>query len=70
MEGKFFFNNRKDENMANNSNLPSRSMKIRTKITMTVVFFNLLAFFWGNFLRIYLLINKEYNAKSNDPHIG
>lgn len=56
--------------MANNSNLPSRSMKIRTKITMTIVFFILFAFVAGNFFRISVLMNKEYQAKANDQHFG
>jgi len=62
--------NGKDENMANNSNLPSRSMKIRTKITMTIVFFILFTFVAGNFFRISVLMNKEYQAKANDQHFG
>lgn len=45
-------------------------MKIRTKITMTIVFFILFAFVAGNFFRISVLMNNEYQAKANDQHFG
>lgn len=52
------------------SNIPSRSMKIRTKITMTIVFFLLFAGVITNFFVISVLKNKEYQAKANDQHFG
>lgn len=56
--------------MANNNNIPSKSMKIRTKIVMTLVFFILFAFVAGNFFKISVVENKKYQAMANDQHFG
>lgn len=56
--------------MANNNNIPSKSMKIRTKIIMTLVFFILFAFVVGNFFKISVVENKKYQAMANDQHFG
>lgn len=45
-------------------------MKIRTKVTMTIVFFLLFAGVIANFFVISVLKNKEYQAKANDQHFG
>lgn len=56
--------------MANNNNIPSPSMKFRTQVTMTIVFFILFALVAGNFFHISVLKNKEFQAKANDQHFG
>lgn len=56
--------------MANNNNIPSKSMKIRTRIVMTIVFFILFAVVAGNFFKISVLENKKYQAMANDQHFG
>ncbi len=56
--------------MANNNNIPSKSMKIRTRIVMTLVFFILFIFVAGNFFKISVVENKKYQAMANDQHFG
>lgn len=56
--------------MANNNNLPSRDMKFRAKIVMTIAFFILFAVVAGNFFRISVLNNDKYQAMANDQHFG
>lgn len=56
--------------MANNNHIPSQSMKIRAKITMTAVFLLLFSGVAGNFFRISVLKNKEYQTMANDQHFG
>ncbi|MBR6069569.1 MAG: PASTA domain-containing protein [Ruminococcus sp.] len=53
-----------------NKNLPSRSMKLRTRFIMTSVFFGLFAVVAGNFFNISVLNNKKYQAMANDQHFG
>ncbi len=60
---------RKCDIMAN-KNLPSRSMKLRTRFIMTSVFFGLFAVVAGNFFNISVLNNKKYQAMANDQHFG
>ncbi len=61
---------RKEENMANNNNVPSRSMKFRVRVTMTSVFIVLFAVVVINFFRISVLNNEKYEAMANDQHFG
>ncbi|MBP5363653.1 MAG: PASTA domain-containing protein [Ruminococcus sp.] len=53
-----------------NKNLPTRGMKLRTRIIMTSVFFGLFAVVAGNFFNISVLNNKKYQAMANDQHFG
>ncbi|MDE7104722.1 MAG: PASTA domain-containing protein, partial [Ruminococcus sp.] len=46
------------------------SMKIRTRIIMTLVFFILFALVAGNFFKISVVENKKYQAMANDQHFG
>ncbi|MDE5853534.1 MAG: PASTA domain-containing protein, partial [Ruminococcus sp.] len=48
----------------------SKSMKIRTRIIMTLVFFILFALVAGNFFKISVVENKKYQAMANDQHFG
>lgn len=56
--------------MANNKNLPSKSMKIRTKCIMTIVFLILFFIVARNFFIISVLNNEKYQAMANDQHFG
>ncbi len=56
--------------MASNNNLPSKSMKIRAKITMTGAFLLLFTGVAANFFNISVVKNKEYQTMANDQHFG
>ena len=56
--------------MASNNNLPSKSMKIRAKITMTSAFLLLFTGVAANFFNISVVKNKEYQTMANDQHFG
>ena len=58
-----------DETM-NEREIPSRSMKKRTRYLMTVVFFVLFTIVAGNFFKISVIENKRYQAMANDQHFG
>ena len=53
-----------------NKNLPSKSMKLRTRFIMTSVFFGLFTVVAGNFFNISVLNNKKYQAMANGQHFG
>lgn len=54
--------------MANN--IPSKSMKIRSRIVMTVVFAVLFGLIIWKFLTISVFENDKYQAMANDMHFG
>lgn len=54
--------------MANN--VPSKSMKFRSKIVMTAAFSTLFAVVVGNFFKISILENEKYQTMANDMHFG
>lgn len=56
--------------MANNRNLPTKSMKIRAKSVMTIVFLILFFVVARNFFKISVLENEKYQAMANDQHFG
>lgn len=56
--------------MANNKNLPTKSMKIRAKSVMTIVFLILFFIVARNFFIISVLDNEKYQAMANDRHFG
>lgn len=49
---------------------PSNSMRFRTKIVMTSVFFVLFAVVAGNFFKISVVENEKYQEMANDQHFG
>ncbi len=49
---------------------PSFSMRFRTKVVMTAVFFVLFALVAANFFKISVLNNKKYQAMANSQHFG
>jgi len=52
------------------NNVPSKSMKLRAKVVMVVVFCILFAFVIGNFFKISVMENDRYQAMANDMHFG
>lgn len=56
--------------MANNRNLPTKSMKIRAKSVMTIVFLILFFVVARNFFKISVIDNEKYQAMANDQHFG
>lgn len=56
--------------MANNKNLPSKSMKIRAKVIMIIVFIILFLVVAINFFNISVVNNEKYQAMANDQHFG
>lgn len=56
--------------MANNRNLPTKSMKIRAKSVMTIVFLILFFVVAINFFKISVIDNEKYQAMANDQHFG
>lgn len=56
--------------MANNKNLPSKSMKIRARTIMTIVFLILFFIVARNFFIISVINNEKYQAMANDQHFG
>ncbi len=52
------------------SNVPSKSMKFRTRIVMTGVFCLLFTVVGANFFKISVLENSEYQEMANDMHFG
>ncbi len=54
----------------NEREIPSRSMKKRTRYLMTIVFFVLFAIVAGNFFKISVIENKRYQAMANNQHFG
>lgn len=64
------FTSRKEFCMANNKNLPSKSMKIRTKVVMTSAFFGLFSVVAVHLFKLSVIDNKLYQAKANDQHFG
>ncbi|MCM1132722.1 MAG: penicillin-binding transpeptidase domain-containing protein [Ruminococcus flavefaciens] len=56
--------------MANNKNLPTKSMKIRAKSVMTIVFLILFFVVARNFFVISVIDNEKYQAMANDQHFG
>ena len=49
---------------------PSKAMRFRTKFVMTAAFSTLFAAVVGNFFRISVLENKEYQTMANNQHFG
>lgn len=56
--------------MANNKNLPSKSMKFRARVIMTIVFLLLFLAVVINFFIISVLDTEKYQAMANDQHFG
>lgn len=56
--------------MANNKNIPSKSMKIRAKWIMTFAFLILFIVVAINFFVISVINNDKYQAMANDQHFG
>ncbi len=54
----------------NNSNIPSKSMKVRVKIIMIIVFFALFSLVIGKFFKVAIIDNEKYQKKANDMHFG
>ena len=54
--------------MANNH--PSKAMRFRTRVVMTVVFIILFSIVGINFFKISVLNNEKYQSMANDQHFG
>ena len=52
------------------NNVPSKTMRFRTKLVMTVAFCVLFGFVILNFFKISVLDNDKYQAMANDMHFG
>ncbi|MBE6856584.1 MAG: peptidoglycan glycosyltransferase [Ruminococcus sp.] len=52
------------------NNVPSKSMKFRSKIVMTAAFSALFAVVAGNFFKISIVENQKYQTMANDMHFG
>ncbi len=53
-----------------NSNIPSKSMKFRSRIVMTIVFAILFGAVIVNFFKISIVDNDKYQEMANDQHFG
>ncbi len=56
--------------MANNKNIPSKSMKIRTRCFMIIFFLILFFVVIRNFFIISVIDNEKYQDMANDQHFG
>ncbi|MDE5764407.1 MAG: PASTA domain-containing protein [Ruminococcus sp.] len=56
--------------MANNSSVPSESMKFRTRVTMIIVFSCLFIAVTVRFFWVSIVDNSKYQAMANDQHFG
>ncbi len=66
----YYRENAERKNSAVTNTNPSKAMRFRTKFVMTAAFSTLFAAVVGNFFRISVLENKEYQTMANNQHFG